>query len=150
MIRLAARYADQWDTFPELAGTATDGVTTTVAERVAAFDAACLEAGRDPATIRRSTWTEADDDVSTEAGFEAFARTHRALGFTDFSFVPSDGRRTRRAAPDRARPDPGAPGGVRRRRAGGPLTGTGFRGAVRCRTITGASAPRPIPEGPKR
>ena len=52
MIRLAARYADQWDTFPELAGTATDGVTTTIAERVAAFDAACRDGrsrpGRDP------------------------------------------------------------------------------------------------------
>ena len=90
MLRLAAQYADQWDTFPELAGTATDGVTTTVAERVAAFDEACRATGRDPATIRRSTWTESEEDVATEAGFEAFVRTHRALGFTDFSIVPSD------------------------------------------------------------
>jgi len=90
MIRLAARYADQWDTFPEMAETATDGVTTTVAERVAAFDAACRGAGRDPATIRRSTWTEAEEDVTSSKGFEAFVRTHRALGFTDFSIVPWD------------------------------------------------------------
>jgi alkanesulfonate monooxygenase SsuD/methylene tetrahydromethanopterin reductase-like flavin-dependent oxidoreductase (luciferase family) len=90
MIRLAARFADQWDTFPELAGTATDGVTTTVEERVAAFDAACREAGRDPVSVRRSIWTEADRDVTSAGGFETFVRTHRALGFTDFSFVPSD------------------------------------------------------------
>ncbi len=90
MLRLAARYADQWDTFPELAGSATDGVTTTVAERVAAFDEACRATGRDPAAVRRSTWTEAEQDVTTEAGFEAFVRAHRALGFTDFSIVPSD------------------------------------------------------------
>lgn len=90
MIRLAARYADQWDTFPQLTGSATDGVTTTVAERVAMFDVACRMTGRDPATIRRSTWTEAEQDVATEAGFEAFVREHRALGFTDFSIVPSD------------------------------------------------------------
>ncbi len=89
MIRLAALYADQWDTFPELAGTATDGVTTTVAERVAAFDDACRAAGRDPSAIRHSTWAEGPE-VQTEAGFEAFVRAHRALGFTDFSIVPSD------------------------------------------------------------
>jgi hypothetical protein len=90
MIRLAARLADQWDTFPELAGTATDGVTSTIAERVAAFDAACRDAGRDPAAIRRSIWTEADRDVTSADGFERFVRAHRALGFTDFSIVPSD------------------------------------------------------------
>src|SRR3954447_5013760 len=90
MIRLAARYADQWDTFPELAGTATDGVTSSIAERVATFDAACRDAGRDSATVRRSIWTEAEKDVGTPDGFEAFVRAHRALGFTDFSIVPSD------------------------------------------------------------
>lgn len=90
MIRLAARYADQWDTFPELGGTATDGVTSSIAERVAAFVAACLEAGRDPRTIRRSIWTEAEEDVATPDGFESFVRAHRELGFTDFSIVPSD------------------------------------------------------------
>lgn len=90
MIRLAARHADQWDTFPELAGTATDGVTSTIAERVAVFDAACRDAGRDPAAIRRSIWTEAEEDVTSVEGFERFARVHRALGFTDFSIVPSD------------------------------------------------------------
>jgi len=89
MLRLAAQYADQWDTFPELAGTATDGVSTSVAERVAAFDEACRAAGRDPATIRRSIWAEGDE-VQTEAGFESFVRAHRTLGFTDFSLVPSD------------------------------------------------------------
>jgi alkanesulfonate monooxygenase SsuD/methylene tetrahydromethanopterin reductase-like flavin-dependent oxidoreductase (luciferase family) len=90
MIRLAARYADQWDTFPEMTGTATDGVTTTVAERVAAFDEAVRAAGRDPATIRRSTWTEAETDVTSPDGFEAFVRAQRTLGFTDFSIVPGD------------------------------------------------------------
>ena len=41
MIRLAARYADQWDTFPALPGTATDGVTESIEDRVRRFDAAC-------------------------------------------------------------------------------------------------------------
>ena len=87
MIRIAARWADQWDTFPELAGTATDGVTTGVAERMAMLDAACAAVGRDPGTIRRSVWGSADA-VASEGAYEAFARRHLELGFTDISVVP--------------------------------------------------------------
>jgi alkanesulfonate monooxygenase SsuD/methylene tetrahydromethanopterin reductase-like flavin-dependent oxidoreductase (luciferase family) len=87
MIRLAARFADQWDTFPELAGTATDGVTTSVAERMAILEAACTAVGRDPATIRRSVWGT-PDVVASEDAYAAFARRHLALGFTDISVVP--------------------------------------------------------------
>jgi alkanesulfonate monooxygenase SsuD/methylene tetrahydromethanopterin reductase-like flavin-dependent oxidoreductase (luciferase family) len=87
MIRLAARWADQWDTFPELPGTATDGVTTSVGQRIAMLDAACAAIGRDPATIRRSVWAGAEV-LRDEATFEAFARRHLALGFTDISVVP--------------------------------------------------------------
>jgi hypothetical protein len=57
---------------------------------VATFDAASRDAGRDPATIRRSIWTEADPDVTSADGFERSARAHRALGFTDLSIVPSE------------------------------------------------------------
>ncbi len=88
MIRLAARWADQWDTFPELAGAATEGVTTTLSQRVAQFDAACAAAGRDPGTVRRSVWALPDALVS-EAAYEAFARRHLAMGFTDISVVPA-------------------------------------------------------------
>jgi len=87
MIRIAARWADQWDTFPELAGAATDGITTTVGERMAMLDAACTALGRDPGAIRRSVWGT-PDTVSSEAAYEAFARRHLELGFTDISVVP--------------------------------------------------------------
>ncbi len=87
MIRLAARFADQWDTFPELAGAATEGVTTSVGERLAAFEAAARASGRDPGTIRRSVWGLADT-VASEAAYEAFVRRHLELGFTDVSVVP--------------------------------------------------------------
>jgi alkanesulfonate monooxygenase SsuD/methylene tetrahydromethanopterin reductase-like flavin-dependent oxidoreductase (luciferase family) len=87
MIRLAARYADQWDTFPELPGTATDGVTTSLADRVGVFEQACLDVGRDPGSVRRSTWAEGDV-AGSEATFVEFVRRHRALGFTDVSVVP--------------------------------------------------------------
>ncbi len=48
MIRLAARFADQWDTFPTIAGASTDGVALSVAEQAGIFEEACIAAGRDP------------------------------------------------------------------------------------------------------
>jgi F420-dependent oxidoreductase-like protein len=87
MLRLAARHADQWDTFPELPGSATEGVAEGIDERVRRFDAACREVGRDPALVRRSTWAGAEV-AGDEAAYRAYVRRHRALGFTDFSTVP--------------------------------------------------------------
>ena len=82
MIALAARYADQWDTFPEIAGTATEGVTESLPDRMARFVAACRAAGRDPSTIRRSLWADASILESVET-YVAFVERHAALGFTD-------------------------------------------------------------------
>lgn len=85
MLRLAAAYADQWDTFVALPDTATDGVETEVAERVRYLDNACRAIGRDPAEIRRSTWTHAASALKDEGTYLEFVNRHRALGFTDFS-----------------------------------------------------------------
>lgn len=92
MLRLAARFADQWDTFAAMAGTATDGVAADLAARMAQLDDACRVIGRDPAEIRRSTWTTRDALRSVEAYLD-FVRRHHRMGFTDFSTVapaPSD------------------------------------------------------------
>jgi probable F420-dependent oxidoreductase len=82
MLRLAARYADIWDTFPTTPGTATQRVGTTLAERVRAFEAACRDEGRDPGAIRRSTWV-GGEALESEAAYRAFVAEHRDLGFTD-------------------------------------------------------------------
>jgi alkanesulfonate monooxygenase SsuD/methylene tetrahydromethanopterin reductase-like flavin-dependent oxidoreductase (luciferase family) len=82
MLRLAARYADIWDTFPTIDGTATQGVASDLAERVAAFDAACHATGRDPATVRRSVWV-GDEPLASRAAYLEFFERHRSLGFTD-------------------------------------------------------------------
>jgi alkanesulfonate monooxygenase SsuD/methylene tetrahydromethanopterin reductase-like flavin-dependent oxidoreductase (luciferase family) len=87
MLRIAARFADQWDTFAALPGTATDGVTTDIEERIRALDDACREVGRDPAEIRRSTWARASA-LETDDTYAEFVTSHRLLGFTDFSVVP--------------------------------------------------------------
>ena len=87
MLRIAARFADQWDTFAEMPGTATDGVTTTIEERIGALDEACRAIGRDPAEIRRSTWATSAALASDDA-YADYVNRHRGLGFTDFSVVP--------------------------------------------------------------
>lgn len=86
MLRVAAKYADQWDSFAAMPGTATEGVDAPLADRIAQLDAACREIGRDPAEIRRSTWTTRDALRSTDAYLD-FVRHHHQLGFTDFSTV---------------------------------------------------------------
>jgi alkanesulfonate monooxygenase SsuD/methylene tetrahydromethanopterin reductase-like flavin-dependent oxidoreductase (luciferase family) len=86
MLGIAARYADQWDTFAAIAGTATDGVEAEIADRIAALDEACRAIGRDPAEIRRSTWATSAALRSPEAYLD-FVRRHHRLGFTDFSTV---------------------------------------------------------------
>ncbi len=86
MLRIAARYADQWDTFAPIPGSATDGMTDDVAARIRALDEACREVGRDPAEIRRSTWATRDV-LASEATFVSYVHRHQALGFTDFATV---------------------------------------------------------------
>ena len=87
MLRLAARWADQWDTFPELEGAATEGVTSSIGDRLRAFEDAVRDAGRDPGAVRRSTWG-LSETVASEDAYEAFVRRHLEAGFTDVCVVP--------------------------------------------------------------
>ena len=86
MLRIAARYADQWDTFAAMPETATDGVETALADQIRFLDEACRSIGRDPGEIRRSTWATAAA-LRTEDSYLDFVNRHRRLGFTDFSTV---------------------------------------------------------------
>jgi alkanesulfonate monooxygenase SsuD/methylene tetrahydromethanopterin reductase-like flavin-dependent oxidoreductase (luciferase family) len=100
MLRIAARYADQWDTFAAMAGAATEGVEAQIADRIAALDDACRALGREPSEIRRSTWATSEALQSVDAYLD-FVRRHRRLGFTDFSTVrpePADEGVLRRVA----------------------------------------------------
>jgi alkanesulfonate monooxygenase SsuD/methylene tetrahydromethanopterin reductase-like flavin-dependent oxidoreductase (luciferase family) len=84
MLRLAARHADIWDTFPEIRGAATEGVPADLPAQAARFEAEARAAGREPVAIRRSTWAPADTAASV-ATYADFVRRHRALGFTDLT-----------------------------------------------------------------
>lgn len=93
MLRIAARYADMWDTFETRSRTATADVTAEVAERVRRLDADCEEIGRDPREIRRSTWT-GGQVLRSEERFSEFVQRHLAAGFTDFiTGLPDAGHR---------------------------------------------------------
>jgi F420-dependent oxidoreductase-like protein len=83
MLAIAARYADQWDTFAATPGTATEGVEDDMAARIQRLDEACAKVGRDPAAIRRSTWANGVV-LDSEERYLDFVRRHRALGYTDF------------------------------------------------------------------
>lgn len=83
MLAIAARYADQWDTFAPMRGASTEGVDEDVAAQLARLDEACRAVGRDPAGIRRSVWTRRDPLDSVEA-YVGFVERSRAAGFTDF------------------------------------------------------------------
>jgi alkanesulfonate monooxygenase SsuD/methylene tetrahydromethanopterin reductase-like flavin-dependent oxidoreductase (luciferase family) len=94
MLRIAARYADQWDTFAAMPGTATDGVEADLADRMALLDQACHDIGRDPAEIRRSTWASREV-LTSPATYVDFVERHRGLGFTDFTTVlPAPGNQS--------------------------------------------------------
>jgi alkanesulfonate monooxygenase SsuD/methylene tetrahydromethanopterin reductase-like flavin-dependent oxidoreductase (luciferase family) len=82
MIRLAAHHADIWDTFATTDGTATEGVGSTLGERVRLFEDACREAGRDPGAVRRSVWV-GSEPFHSPAAYADFVDRHRSLGFTD-------------------------------------------------------------------
>ena len=114
MLRLAARYADQWDTFATLPGTATDGLEAPVAERIRALDAACARGRARPGRDPPLDLGRGGGLPSRRRDFEDFVRAHRALGFTDFSDVRppagrracwsgSPARRSRRCAPSSTR-----------------------------------------------
>ena len=91
MIRIAARRADMWDTFATTDGTATEGVGTSLEERVRTFEDACRREGRDPDEIRRSVWVGSEPLESPRA-YEEFVDFHRSLGFTDLitALPPAD------------------------------------------------------------
>ncbi len=83
-LRVAARLADQWDTYPTTVGASTEGVTLSLSGQMEFLDAECRTAGRDPASIRRSTWITPDALESPDA-FRRAAEDQLARGFTDLS-----------------------------------------------------------------
>jgi probable F420-dependent oxidoreductase len=76
MMALAARYADIWDS--DLGPSASD--PTQLRPNVAALDAACRDIGRDPASIKRTTWIQVDMPGHSEPGDHPLAAARASWG----------------------------------------------------------------------
>lgn len=109
-LRVAARYADTWNTMggqpmrdesPEPVA-----LRTAVAEtrrQVEALDMACVDVGRDPRSLRRSVLVYRYDPWASVDAFYEYVARYQEVGIDEFIFYwPSDPR-TFAAAPDRER-----------------------------------------------
>jgi alkanesulfonate monooxygenase SsuD/methylene tetrahydromethanopterin reductase-like flavin-dependent oxidoreductase (luciferase family) len=89
MMRIAARYADRWNTFGGRHVSATAAFEAT-RERVARFASYCREAGRDPDTVVRSflVFPEyvPEDCWASDGAFVDFVGRYAALGIGEFIF----------------------------------------------------------------
>lgn len=83
MLRLAARYADRWNSY---------GTVEEMAVRNRALDGACAEIGRDPGSIIRSLYgfpaALRADPWESEPAFTDTIRRYRAAGIDEFIFEP--------------------------------------------------------------
>ena len=86
MLGVAARCADIWDSYHEMADSPTAGLKMPIEEQMRHLDEACLAIGRDPSEIRRSTWTTGEALASADA-FREFITRQLELGFTDVSVL---------------------------------------------------------------
>ena len=89
-LALAARFADNWVTYgdPEYRDTTPAGVEAAVRAQRERLEAACADAGRDPADID-STYLIGNTDerpLASVGAFVDFAGRAAALGFTDLVF----------------------------------------------------------------
>lgn len=81
MLRLTAKYADEWNT---------RGPVDQVAPRLQALDEACREVGRDPREILRSIWPYGDPWTSVE-DVRSMVADYRGVGFNELVFAwPGD------------------------------------------------------------
>lgn len=87
ILRTAARYGDTWNTIGPM-GASADDILTAIARQNWRLDALAVEAGRDPAEIRRSyttfgAWEPWDLPNPTDA-FEQMVRSFSEIGIQDF------------------------------------------------------------------
>jgi alkanesulfonate monooxygenase SsuD/methylene tetrahydromethanopterin reductase-like flavin-dependent oxidoreductase (luciferase family) len=86
-LRVAARYADTWNTFGGLELPVDEFVDATV-NRSRRLDQYCADIGRDPSTVRRSllVYPRFVDAWSDEGAAEGLVERFREVGFTEFVF----------------------------------------------------------------
>jgi alkanesulfonate monooxygenase SsuD/methylene tetrahydromethanopterin reductase-like flavin-dependent oxidoreductase (luciferase family) len=89
MLKLAARYADAWNSVPGEWHTSPDKMLEQTRRRNKLLDDYCEEIGRDPTTLRRSLLvfgSEAETVFNSADAFEAVVNRYLAVGITEFIF----------------------------------------------------------------
>ena len=93
-LKVAARYADTWNSFGKFNATAEEGLAIT-RERGQLLDECCAKIGRDPQTIRRSflSGITADKPFASLQAFYDFVGRYQEIGISEFLFywLPEEG-----------------------------------------------------------
>jgi alkanesulfonate monooxygenase SsuD/methylene tetrahydromethanopterin reductase-like flavin-dependent oxidoreductase (luciferase family) len=89
MLKIAARYADTWNSFGAEWGASPDVVLKNTQQRTEMLDKYCVEIGRDPKTLRRSLLifgSEAETVFNSEESFQEVVSRYHRIGITEFIF----------------------------------------------------------------
>jgi alkanesulfonate monooxygenase SsuD/methylene tetrahydromethanopterin reductase-like flavin-dependent oxidoreductase (luciferase family) len=90
MLKIAARYADTWNTFGGVDVKSSAEMLALTRQRSACLDNFCAEIGRDPTTLRRSVLIYTNEDYqrlySIPGAFEDIVNRYQAIGFSEFIF----------------------------------------------------------------
>jgi len=90
MLKIAARYADTWNTFGGIDIKSPEEMLTLTRARNTRLDEYCTEIGRDPATLRRSVLIYTEEEymkIYTQPGaFEEIVKRYREIGITEIMF----------------------------------------------------------------
>jgi alkanesulfonate monooxygenase SsuD/methylene tetrahydromethanopterin reductase-like flavin-dependent oxidoreductase (luciferase family) len=86
-LKVAARYADTWNSYGKFNATPEDGLTVT-RQRSQMLDEYCAMIGRDPQTIRRSflSGMTADKPFASLQAFHDFIGNYQEIGISEFIF----------------------------------------------------------------
>jgi alkanesulfonate monooxygenase SsuD/methylene tetrahydromethanopterin reductase-like flavin-dependent oxidoreductase (luciferase family) len=89
VLKIAARYADTWNSVPGEWRTSPDKMLEHTRRRTKLLDGYCEKIGRDPQTLRRSLLifgSEAETVFNSVDIFEAVVERYQNIGITDFIF----------------------------------------------------------------
>jgi len=90
MLKIAAKFADTWNTFGGTDSMSPTEMLTLTHERNTRLDAYCAEIGRDPTTLRRSVLIYTQEEYmqiySRPGAFEEIIKRYWEIGITEFIF----------------------------------------------------------------
>lgn len=90
MLKIAARYADTWNTFGGVDIKSPEEMLALTRARNTQLDEYCTEIGRDPASLRRSVLIYTEEEYmkmySQPGAFEEIVKRYREIGITEIMF----------------------------------------------------------------